>query len=130
MENDLEHLKELVVKFLKDKHYYHKKEFRYLLKLILELFRQKDELKTEIVSKEKIIAKKDKSIEFWKREASKIEKQLINSNTKLVDENKVLKKDNEILEKRINKALKIIEKYRNYNVIPEELENVLKGVEE
>ena len=55
---------------------------------------------------------------------------MIEANKNLLDENKVLKKDNEILEKRINKALKIIEKYKNYNVIPEELENVLKGVED
>lgn len=55
---------------------------------------------------------------------------LIEANKNLLDENKVLKKDNEILEKRINKALKIIEDNRKYNVIPEELENVLKGIEE
>ena len=53
---------------------------------------------------------------------------MIEANKNLLDENKVLKKDNEILEKRINKALKIIEDNRKYNVIPEELENALKGI--
>ena len=55
---------------------------------------------------------------------------LIEANKILLDENKILKKDNEILEKRISKALKIIEANRKYNVIPEELENALKGIEE
>lgn len=59
-----------------------------------------------------------------------MEKDLIEANTKLLDENKVLKRDIAILEKRINEAVKIIEKYRKYNVIPEELENILKGIEE
>lgn len=55
---------------------------------------------------------------------------MIEANKNLLDENKMLKRDIAILEKRINKALKIIEDNRKYNVIPEELENVLKGVEE
>ena len=55
---------------------------------------------------------------------------MIEANKTLLDENKMLKRDIAILEKRINKALKIIEDNRKYNVIPEELENVLKGIEE
>ena len=55
---------------------------------------------------------------------------MIEANKNLLDENKMLKRDIAILEKRINKALKIIEDNRKYNVIPEELENALKGVEE
>ena len=55
---------------------------------------------------------------------------MIEANKNLLDENKMLKRDVAILEKRINKALKIIEDNRKYNVIPEELENALKGVEE
>lgn len=55
---------------------------------------------------------------------------MIEANKTLLDENKMLKRDIAILEKRINKALKIIEKYKSYNVIPEELENILKGIEE
>ena len=55
---------------------------------------------------------------------------MIEANKNLLDENKMLKTDVAILEKRINKALKIIEDNRKYNVIPEELENVLKGIEE
>ena len=55
---------------------------------------------------------------------------MIEANKNLLDENKMLKRDIAILEKRINKALKIIEDNRKNNVIPEELENVLKGIEE
>lgn len=55
---------------------------------------------------------------------------MIEANKTLLDENKMLKRDVAILEKRINKALKIIEDNREYNVIPEELENILKGIEE
>ena len=55
---------------------------------------------------------------------------MIEANKTLLDENKMLKRDVAILEKRINKALKIIEDNRKYNVIPEELENILKGIEE
>lgn len=55
---------------------------------------------------------------------------MIEANKNLLDENKMLKRDIAILEKRINKALKIIEDNRKYNVIPEELENALKGIEE
>ena len=55
---------------------------------------------------------------------------MIEANKTLLDENKMLKRDIAILEKRINKALKIIEDNRKYNVIPEELENALKGIEE
>ena len=55
---------------------------------------------------------------------------MIEANKTLLDENKMLKRDVAILEKRINKALKIIEDNRKYNVIPEELENALKGVED
>lgn len=55
---------------------------------------------------------------------------MIEANKNLLDENKMLKRDIAILEKRINKALKIIENNRKYNVIPEELENVLKGTED
>ncbi len=55
---------------------------------------------------------------------------MIEANKTLLDENKMLKRDIAILEKRINKALKIIEDNRKNNVIPEELENVLKGIEE
>lgn len=55
---------------------------------------------------------------------------MIEANKTLLDENKMLKRDVAILEKRINKALKIIEDNRKYNVIPEELENALKGIEE
>lgn len=54
----------------------------------------------------------------------------IEANKTLLDENKMLKRDVAILEKRINKALKLIEDNRKYNVIPEELENVLKGTED
>lgn len=55
---------------------------------------------------------------------------MIEANKNLLDENKMLKRDIAILEKRINKALKIIEDNRKYNVIHEELENILKGIEE
>ena len=55
---------------------------------------------------------------------------MIEANKTLLDENKMLKRDIAILEKRINKALKIIEDNHKYNVIPEELENALKGIEE
>ena len=55
---------------------------------------------------------------------------MIEANKNLLDENKMLKRDVAILEKRINKALRIIEDNRKYNVIPEELENALKGIEE
>ena len=55
---------------------------------------------------------------------------MIEANKTLLDENKMLKRDVAILEKRINKALKLIEDNRKYNVIPEELENILKGIEE
>lgn len=55
---------------------------------------------------------------------------MIEANKNLLDENKMLKRDIAILEKRINKALKIIEDNRKNNVIPEELENALKGIEE
>lgn len=54
----------------------------------------------------------------------------IEANKTLLDENKMLKRDVAILKKRINKALKLIEDNRKYNVIPEELENVLKGTED
>ena len=55
---------------------------------------------------------------------------MIEANKTLLDENKMLKRDIAILEKRINKALKIIEDNRKNNVIPEELENALKGTED
>lgn len=55
---------------------------------------------------------------------------MIEANKNLLDENKMLKRDIAILEKRINKALKIIEDNRKNNVIPEELENALKGTED
>ena len=55
---------------------------------------------------------------------------MIEANKTLLDENKMLKRDIAILEKRINKALKIIEDNREYNIILEELENILKGIED
>lgn len=59
------------------------------------------------------------------QENGKINKDLIKANTNLVDENKILK--GEILRlKNINqRAIRLIERYKKYNVIPLELYEIL-----
>lgn len=56
-----------------------------------------------------------------------IEKELLQANTDLSDENRMLKKENMRLNNINQRAIRYIEKYSDYNVIPYELYKILKG---
>ena len=59
----------------------------------------------------------------------KINRNIIQANTKLVDENKLLKEDKEILQIRIKRAIKLIKETKEYfhDGIDIELIDILEG---